>query len=239
MTKTLVRLDRALSKLRLASRSDARALIASGRVTVRGRIVRDPAVGVRPEPGLIAVDGRRAASTSWRTILLHKPRGVVTTRKDPHGRRTVFDLLGDQAEGLVAIGRLDLASSGLLLLTTDTQLANELADPARAMVRRYAVTVRGSLSDASARRMEAGLNGMHARSVIIRKRSGRETHLIVELTEGKNREIRRLCEGVGHEVTRLKRVAFGTLELGNLQPGEWRELTRQEIARSVESSSRL
>lgn len=225
-----VRLDRALSKLGLASRSDARALILAGRVTVSGRVVRDPATLVIPEAARIAIDGTRSTRSRGRTIVLHKPRGVITTRRDPQGRPTVFDLLGEEAKGLVAAGRLDFATTGLLILTTDTQLANRLADPANAFIRRYIVTVRGELSDDAARTMERGLDGMTAHSVIIRKRSRRETHLTIELTEGKNREVRRLCEAAGHAVTRLKRVAFGPIELGELTPGDWRDLTPEEEA---------
>jgi 23S rRNA pseudouridine2605 synthase len=185
-----------------------------------------------PETAAIEVDGRRARRGRRRTLMLHKPRGVITTRKDPEGRPTVFDLLGDEAEGLVAAGRLDRATTGLLILTTDTQLANDLTDPANAIVRRYIVTVRGALGDRRAKRMIEGIGGLRAHAVDVRKRSRRETHLIVELVEGKNREIRRLCEACGHEVTRLKRVAFGGLELGDLPPGQWRELTAAEISRA-------
>ena len=224
-----VRLDRALSKLGLASRSDARALIVAGRVTVSGRIVRNPATLVVPETARITIDGTRPRRTRRRTIVLHKPRGVITTRRDPERRPTVFDLLGNEATGLVVAGRLDLATTGLLILTTDTHLANRLTDPANAFVRRYIVTVRGELSDETAGAMERG-DGMKAHSVLVRKRSKRETHLTIELTEGKNREVRRLCEAAGHEVTRLKRVAFGPIELGQLAPGAWRELTPEEEA---------
>lgn len=230
-----VKLDRALSKLGLASRTEARALILAGRVTVAGRVVRDPAVAVVPEKTPIALDGQRRARPERRTIVLHKPRGVITTRRDPEGRPTVFDILGDQANGLVAAGRLDRATTGLLILTTDTRLANHLTDPANAFVRRYVVTVRGALSDDAAGEMQRGIDGMTAHSVVVRKRSTRETHLIVELTEGKNREVRNLCAAVGHEVTRLKRVAFGPIELGALAPGKWRELTQAE-ARALGSA---
>jgi 23S rRNA pseudouridine2605 synthase len=202
-------------------------LILAGRVTVAGRIVRDPATPV-VLAARIAIDGRRRGRLPRRTIVLHKPRGVITTRRDPEGRRTVFDLLGDEAEGLVAAGRLDLATTGLLILTTETQLANRLTDPANGFIRRYVVTVRGEVTDEHARVMKDGIDGMRAHSVFIRKRSKRETHLTVELTEGKNREVRRLCEAAGHEVTRLKRIAFGPIELGDLSPGEWRELTQTE-----------
>src|SRR5262249_51541143 len=123
-----VSLDRALSKLGLASRTGARQLIVDGRVTVGGRVVRNPAMPVVPERARISIDGHAAARgrTASRILLFHKPRGTVTTRRDPEGRRTVFDVLGDAGRGLVAVGRLDLASTGLLIFTNDTQLANRL-----------------------------------------------------------------------------------------------------------------
>jgi 23S rRNA pseudouridine2605 synthase len=228
MSKGVVRLDRALSKLGVASRSQARRLIAEGRVRVAGRVVRDAGHLVVPEHARIAVDKAKPVTRAWRTIAFHKPRGVVTTRRDPEGRPTVFDVLGEVSETLIAVGRLDMASTGLLLLTTDTQLANYLTDPANAIVRRYVVTVRGALDDDEAARMTAGIDGLRANAVLVRKRSARETHLLVELVEGKNREIRRMLESLGHPVTKLMRVAFGSIELGGLQPGEWREVSARE-----------
>jgi len=225
-----VRLDRALSKRGLASRAEAQRLIRAGRVTVSGLVVTDPAHLVVPQTASVTIAGRIAHAAPWRTIALHKPRGVVTTRRDPEGRRTVFDVLGRDAGALVAVGRLDMASTGLLLLTTDTHLAAWLTDPRNEIVRRYVVTARGALTDAEARAMERGIGGLQARTVEVRKRSDRETHLVIELTEGRNREIRRLLQSVGHEVTRLLRVAFGGLELGTLQPGGWRDVTRDEVA---------
>jgi 23S rRNA pseudouridine2605 synthase len=225
-----IRLDRAVSRLGLASRSEARRLISDGLVTVRGRTVRDPGCLVPPERAAIAVAGREAPLQRWRTIAFHKPRGIVTTRRDPEGRPTVFDVLGEEAVGLLAVGRLDLASTGLLLLTTDRQLANALTDPRHRVVRRYVATVRGEVADAEAARLVSGIGDLRAASVTVRKRSRRETHLIVALTEGRNREIRRLFAAIGHEVTRLLRVAYGPVELGRLQPGQWREVSRDEMA---------
>jgi len=201
-------------------------------VTLAGTVVTDPARLVVPASAAIAIAGRETKTPQWRTIALHKPRGVVTTRRDPQRRTTVFDVLGAAAASLVAVGRLDLASTGLLLLTTDTQLAAWLTDPGNRIVRRYVVTARGAVTDANARRMEQGIDGLRAARVQVRKRSNRETHLIVELEEGRNREIRRLLQGVGHEVTRLLRVAFGPIELGTLAPSAWREVTRDEIERA-------
>jgi 23S rRNA pseudouridine2605 synthase len=225
-----VALERALSKLRLASRSEAQRLVRAGLVRVNGTLVTDPLAPVTPERDRLEIAGRSPSPPpAWRTIAFHKPRGTVTTRRDPEGRRTIFDVLGDAGEGLAAVGRLDLATAGLLLLTTDTQLAERLTNPANGVVRRYAVTARGTVTDEDCARLETGIDGLRARRVAVRKRSRRETHLIVELTEGKNREIRRLFEAIGAPVTRLLRVAYGPIELGTLAPGEWREVTREEL----------
>jgi 23S rRNA pseudouridine2605 synthase len=229
----MVSLERALSKLGLASRSEARALVLSGRVRIGGLVVRAPALPVIPERLDVVVDDERRARAPWRLVAFHKPRGVVTTRRDPQGRQTVFDLLGEVSRGLIAIGRLDMASTGLLLFTNDTQLGQRLTDPANRIPRRYIVTVRGRVDAASAASLERGMDvrgggggreRLAASGVTILKASGRETHLDVELTEGRNRELRRLFEAVGHEVTRLHRVSFGSVALGDLPPGKWREV---------------
>ena len=218
----MVSLNRALSKLGILSRAQATEAIRAGRVSVDGRVITDPAASVVPERVRIAVDGERKPRAVWRTILFHKPRGVVTTRRDPEGRPTIYDVIGVPARGLVAVGRLDLATSGLLLLTSDTRLANWIADPENAVPRVYAVTVRGRVSSDDVARLDAPM-------VHVRKASGRETHLTVELRRGRNREVRRLFESIGHEVTRLKRVSVGGFDLGALGPGEWRDVTREEV----------
>jgi len=234
-----VPLARALSKLGRSSRTEAAALVRAGRVTVNGHAIRDPLRPVSPERDRIQIDGELARRQPWRMIVLNKTRGTVTTRRDPDGRPTVFDLLGEHGRGLIAVGRLDMATTGLLLLTTDTRIANWLTDPASAIVRRYAVTVRGALTEDEAARMVTGIGELQARAVRVRKRSARETHLLVELAEGKNREIRRLCDAVGHEVTSLRRVAFGGLELGDLAPGSWRDVSRAEVRRVFGKSAEL
>lgn len=228
-----VSLERALSKLGAASRAEARRRIEAGEVEVDGRVVTDPAFPVSPERASIRLAGAEVERAPFRCLMLHKPRGVVTTRRDPEGRKTVFDLLGEEAAGLVAVGRLDLATTGLLLLTTDTQLADRLTDPGNGVERLYLVTVRGRWSEEKSLLVKEGIHDdagfVRAFEVFARKVSGRESHLVVTLKGGKNREIRRLMEGAGHEVTRLKRVAVGGLELGDLAPGAWREVPKAEI----------
>jgi 23S rRNA pseudouridine2605 synthase len=228
-------LARALSKRGLASRADAIALILDGRVRVSGRVVRDPGAAVVPETLQVAIDGRECTAPAWRTIALHKPRGVVTTRRDPQGRPTVYDLLAPLGDGLAPAGRLDLASSGLIVCTNDTRLGAWLTDPAQAVEKEYVVTVRGRVSAASVAALEAGIvddgEPLRAAAVTVRKASGRETHLAVVLREGRNREIRRLFAAAGHEVTRLLRVRIGALTLGTLAPGAWRDIQREMVAR--------
>jgi 23S rRNA pseudouridine2605 synthase len=234
-----VALNRALSKLGLLSRSQATGAIRAGRVKVDGRVISDPAHPVTPERARIEIDGQRRGRPPWRTILFHKPRGVVTTRRDPEGRKTVYDVLGESTRGLVTIGRLDLATSGVLLLTTDTTLSHWLTSPEHAIPRTYVITVRGEVTRAALERLEhcretmtIGTAQLRPIAVTVRKSSRRETHLMVELYEGKNREIRRLFAAIGHGVTRLKRVGFGPLTLGDLQPGRWRDVSQDEMRRA-------
>jgi 23S rRNA pseudouridine2605 synthase len=232
-TAKKVALVRALSKLGYASRSQAYGLIRSGRVQVNGCVANDPALLVAPGLTRIEIGGVQLEPAAWRCIALNKPRSVVTTRSDPEGRKTVYDLIADLDARVVPVGRLDRASTGLLLLTNDTQLAGWLTDPATEVVRRYVVTVRGEFTDDSGRSLTKGIvdrgEPLKAASIEILKRSKRETHLIVELTEGKNREIRRMLKAAGHEVTRLKRIALGGIELGDLAPGQWRDVSPDEI----------
>ncbi len=228
-----VSLERALSKLGLATRSEARSLVLQGRVAVDGQVVTEPLAPVVPEQVRVAIDGRLAVPPPPLTVLLHKPRGVVTTRADPRGRPTVYACLAGSDAHLVPVGRLDAATSGLLLLTNDTRFADWVTAPAQAVARVYLVTVRGELTPERARQLTAGVEDrgerLAARGAVVRKRSRRETHLVLELAEGKNREVRRLLAALGHEVTALKRVAFGGLELGGLGPGAWRVVPLAEL----------
>jgi 23S rRNA pseudouridine2605 synthase len=232
-TTRRVHLNRAMSKLGMLTRSQATEAILAGRVTLNGRTVVDPAALVDMDRARIAIDGTAREPASWRTLLVHKPRGVVTTRRDPERRRTIYDVIGKPAEGLIPVGRLDIATAGLLLMTTDRRLADWLTDPANAVPRVYLVTVRGRVESAALARLARGIHDrgelLKPSAVLLRKASARESHLTVELAEGKNREVRRVFEAIGHEVTRLKRVRFGALVLGELPPGRWRDVDRAEV----------
>ncbi len=223
-----VPLERALSKLGIMSRAQTKRLIEAGSIAVNGRVIKDPAFLVVPEKIRITIDGKPAARAAACTIMMYKPRGIVTTRSDEKGRKTIYDLLPPHLQHLHPVGRLDMASCGLLLMTTDTQLSNFLTDPDNEIPRIYAVSVAGKITDDEIKRLSQGIQDkgqiLKASSITLRKASNKESHLIVELTEGKNREIRRMFEALGSEVTALKRIAFGKLKLGDLIPGQFREV---------------
>jgi 23S rRNA pseudouridine2605 synthase len=223
-----VTLDRLFSKLGLASRSVAQEWISAGRVRVNQRVVRSADTWVAWPGDSVLLDDQPIQQSTPRFVLFHKPKSVVTTRQDEKGRTTIFDVLPKELQTLHAVGRLDQATSGLLLLTNDTTLSSFLTDPANRIARRYLVTVRGEVSEETRLASLAGLTDegelLHCESVMIQKRSGRESHLDVTLTEGKNREIRRLFKALGHEVIRLRRIQFGPFEIGDLPPGSWREV---------------
>ena len=223
-----VTLDRLLSKLGIASRSQAQEWIRAGRVRINRRLVRMPDTWIDWPGDAVTLDDRPIEQRPPQFILFHKPKGVVTTHQDEKGRTTIFDVLPPELKGLHAVGRLDQATSGLLLLTNDSTLSSFLTDPKQQVPRLYLVTVRGEVSDETGRAALDGVDDqgeqLHCASVTIQKRSGRESHLVVTLTEGKNREIRRLFKALGHEVTRLRRIQYGPFILGDLQPGAWREL---------------
>ena len=181
---------------------------------------------------VLAIDDEVLATAAPLYVLLHKPRGVVTTRMDERGRPTVFDLVPSPVP-LHAVGRLDLATTGLLVLTNDTGFSAWVTDPTNGVRRTYLVTVRGRVDEATVGRLVAGIDDagerLSADAITLRKASGRESHLSVDLSEGKNREVRRLFLAVGHEVVKLKRVAFGGLALGDLAPAAHRTLSPEEL----------
>lgn len=231
-------MDRALSKLGIASRTRARLWISEGRIHVDGKLIKSPSFQVFPERAKITVNEVRVEQQQPITVMLYKPKGVVTTLSDEKGRPTVYSCLENLKTHVVPVGRLDFMTTGLLLLTNDTRFAAWITEPAHQVRKIYQVTVRGEFT---AEKGEQACRGVRvadqsvageilkAVQVDIEKASGRETHLLMSLEEGKNREIRRLLLALGHEVTRLKRVAFGGLALGELKPGEWRTLREEEL----------
>ena len=228
------RLQKILAAAGLGSRRECEELIRAGRVSVNG--VR-AGLGARadPERERIAVDGRPVRTRALLYIALYKPRGCASTRKDPHAAKTIPDLLPASLRHLFPVGRLDVPSEGLILLTNDGELANHLMHPRYQVRRTYRVTVSGNLTDTAVEALRAGIpleDGLaKAESASVLKRdpgSGR-TRLEMVLTEGRNREVRRMFEALGHDVLRLVRVQMGPVTLGALKPGAWRELTQEEI----------
>lgn len=233
-----VTLDRLLSKLGIASRSQAQEWISAGRVRINQHVVRTADTWVAWPGDIVSLDGRPIQEGAKRFIIFHKPKGTVTTHRDEKSRKTIFDVLPQELKALHAVGRLDQATSGLLLLTNDTALSSFLTDPTHHVPRIYLVTVRGEATDTTRQAALIGLidqgERLRCEAVTIQKASGRESHLEVTLTEGKNREIRRLFKALGHEVTRLRRIQYGPFVLGDLPPGVWRELPIEEAKAALQ-----
>ncbi len=234
------RLQKLLSAAGVASRRAAEDLIRQGRVSVNGRTVTE--LGTKADTGAddIRVDGRRVkAVTRYRYLLVNKPRGYVTTRQDPQKRRTVMDLIPDVREYVYPVGRLDFDSEGLLLLTNDGALAAALTHPRHEIDRVYRVEVRGVPDARALARLSRGvpLDGRPTAPADVsvvhadRDRSARTAVLMMTIREGRNRQIRRMCEAVGYPVERLTRVRIGPLSDARLRVGQARELTPQEVRR--------
>jgi len=229
-----VRIQKFLSRAGVASRRVAERWMEAGRVRVNGEVVTELGTRVDPDSDTVEVDGEVVTRPPPRWILLHKPRGYLTTRKDPRGRPIVYDLLPDRFRGLRYVGRLDQDTEGLLLLTNEGDTLHRLLHPSYEVEREYRVTVEGHVDDSVLERLESGvpLQDGEARAVRARihEEAGHGSILELVLREGRKREVRRMCEAVGHPVTHLERTRFGPVELGDLPPGEWRDLTEDEVA---------
>jgi 23S rRNA pseudouridine2605 synthase len=232
--------DRLLSKRGIASRGTSQEWIRAGRVRINGRVIRDPATWVLWPKDAVSIDDRPIQDSVKRFILFHKPRGVITTHSDEQGRKTIFDVLPADLGYMHAVGRLDQATSGLLLLTNDSVLSSYLTDSAHKVMRTYLVTVRGEFTEAQAAEAVAGVvdggEPLQCHTVKIQKSSGRESHLEVVLIQGKNREIRRLFQSLGHEVTRLRRIQYGSFKLEDLPSGGWREIPIEDARKALRQS---
>lgn len=227
------RIAKRLARLGLCSRREAERWITQGRIAVDGTVLTSPAVNV-PEQAVITVDGRLAAAKErtrlWR---YHKPRGLVTTHRDPEGRPTVFAALPPGLPRVISVGRLDLNSEGLLLLTNDGALARHLELPATGWRRSYRVRVHGAVDEA---RLAALAKGITVEDVVygpieaaLERRQGSNAWLVMTLSEGRNREIRRVLAALGLDVTRLIRIAYGPFQLGTLERGAVDEVPAKAI----------
>ncbi|NLM11861.1 MAG: rRNA pseudouridine synthase [Clostridiaceae bacterium] len=228
-----IRLQKYLAQCGIASRRKAEEYIRNGRVRVNGQVVTQMGVKVSPK-ARVEVDGKPVKPEKKKVyILLHKPKGYVTTVSDPEGRQTVLDLVQEVKERVYPVGRLDYDSSGLLLLTNDGDFANLLMHPKHEILKVYIVTVKGKPSEKAIEKLRNGIridNYITAPAFVkVLNIYENKTKLEITIHEGRNRQIRKMCEKIGHPVIRLKRVAFGKLELGSLKPGEWRFLTEKEV----------
>lgn len=235
-----VRLQKVLAQAGIASRRACEALISEGRVEVNSEIVVEQGRRVDPERDIIRVDGARIPPPRRHLYLaMNKPRGVVVTMDDPEGRRTVADVLakGDSRlvknERLFHVGRLDADTEGLLILTNDGELANQLAHPSYQVPKTYIAEVTGLVSTETLQRLRHGFaledGPVRPTSVKIVSSGAQRTLIKITLQEGRNRIVRRTMEAVGHPVRRLSRIGIGPVRLGNLKVGEYRELTRDEL----------
>ncbi len=235
ISKTSMTLDRVLSRSGIGSRSEAREIIAAGRMKINGRVVRDPDRWVKPAEDVLHLDGKRLRHARKRYLLFYKPKGVITSHGDPGGRKTVYDFLAPGTSWVAPVGRLDQDTSGLLILTNDTEFANFVADPQSEVAKTYLVKTNLPVSDETIARLATGIQmkrGDRAQPRLVERPEGTEgrNKLRIVLTEGKNREVRRMIEAVGLRVRKLVRTAIGPLTLEDLQLGQYRELSRAEVA---------
>ncbi|MCI0435551.1 MAG: rRNA pseudouridine synthase [Gemmatimonadetes bacterium] len=239
---TGVRLQKVLARAGVASRRGAESLILEGRVRVNGVIVSKLGAQVDPERDTITVDGRSVRIGEARWVVLHKPRGYVCTRRDEAGRPTVYDLLPESMHSLFTVGRLDMDSEGLILLTNDGDAAHRLLHPRYGADRVYEVeTARAPSAETLARlrrgvRLEDGTAQAREAALLPASRTGR-SRLRLLLREGRKREVRRMLEAVGHPVLRLRRVRYGPVSLGRLGAGDWRALRAAELEALAERAS--
>ena len=232
--RPLKSLDRVLSKAGVGSRTEARSWILAGRVTVNARVTRDSDRRVDIARDRVHLDGKPLVARERVYLLLHKPTGYVTTYKDPEGRPTVYDLIPDVKTFVSPVGRLDLDTSGLLLLTNDTHFAERVTSPSSHVPKTYVVKASALLTDADLQKLRRGVtlkDGPTRPALVTRLNdSARHTQFEITVTEGRNRQVRRMVEEIGARVVALSRVRIGPISIGTLPAGKWRRLTRAEVA---------
>jgi pseudouridine synthase len=236
-------LERVFSKSGAGSRSDARSWIGAGRVSVNGRVVQNPDHWVDLDHDRVSLDGKPLRSAGKLYLLLYKPKGYLTTYRDPEGRPTVYDLIADAGAWLAPVGRLDLDTSGLLLMTNDTDLAERITNPEHKVRKTYQVKAATRLSDEQLEQLRHGVqlnDGPTRPAEVTRLRdSAKFTFFEITISEGRNRQVRRMLEAVDSKVLKLVRTAIGPLRIGELPIGKWRMLTPDEVkALAAQLSSR-
>jgi pseudouridine synthase len=229
-----VRLQKVLADAGVASRRSSEQLIAAGRVSVDGHVVRTQGTRIDPSVAVVRVDGERIPVRVGQTYLAaNKPLGTVSTMVDPDGRPCLGDLVADRGQRLFHVGRLDIDTEGLIVMTNDGDLAHRLAHPSFGVSKVYRAVVKGPIPRDLGRRLTAGVELEDGPVAVDRFRmidqSGDQAQIELTLHVGRNRIVRRLLESVGHPVRRLARVEFGPVRLGRLKPGGVRTLTRQEV----------
>lgn len=234
-TKTAMTLDRVLSRFGIASRTATLELIRAGRLRVNGKVERDPERWVWPQRDVVHLDGRRLRPAPRTYLLLYKPKGVITSHGDPDGRKTIYDLLGASGRWVAPVGRLDKDTSGLLLLTNDTEFGHSVMSPESQVPKTYLAKINALVTDEAIAQLARGVEmkrGDWARPQRVRRLEdrGKYTWLEIVLTEGKNREVRRMIEALGFKVLKLVRTRIGPLTLEGLEVGKWRALSEREIA---------
>lgn len=233
--RPLKTLDRVISKAGLGSRTEARSWIGAGRVRVNGKLIQTPDHWVDLERDRVTLDGKPVRGGEKVYILLYKPKGYITTYKDPEGRPTVYDLLSDVGQFVVPVGRLDQDTSGLLILTNDTQFAERVTNPAYKIAKTYLVKASTRLSDEQLESLRKGVelsDGMTQPAEVKRVRdSGKYSFIELTIREGRNRQVRRMLEAAGSKVLKLVRTAIGPLQIGDLEIGKFRALTSAEVKR--------
>ena len=228
-----LRLQKFLSRAGVASRRGSENLMTAGRVSVNGQVVRELGTKIDPLKDVVAVDGKPVAVDGQPVyIMLHKPKGVLTTMNDPHGRPSVAELVADAGyPALFPVGRLDQDTSGLLLFTTDGELGYQLTHPKYEHTKTYQVHIKGIPSPEVLKILQQGVeleDGLTAPAKVNYHRAS--GILTLQIHEGRNRQVRRMCEAVGHPVLELHRSHFGPLALDKLPPGAWRHLSDDEVA---------
>jgi len=232
--RPLKTLERVISKAGLGSRAEARRWIASGQVSVNGKTVQTPDYWVEFSRDKVMLDGKPVRAGKKIYLLLYKPKGYLTTHKDPEGRPTVYDLISSIGVWVVPVGRLDLDTSGLLILTNDTQFAERLTNPEHKMPKTYHLKVSTVLADDQIDQLRKGVtlaDGPTRPAIVKRLRdTAKYTFLEIIITEGRNRQVRRMVEAVGGKVLKLVRTAIGSVRIGELVIGKYRLLTEEELA---------